>query len=279
MAVSSTPKALTALEHFTQLNECTWINVPASTSATSSSAPDLILLAGWMGASPKHISKYTAGYEKLWPSVRILALTTTAYEIFGSQSANLDHVAPAVAILLALPPDARLLVHCFSNGGAWRACLIAQAYREKMGRPLPATAMVLDSAPGRDRYGTTVRAFSVSLPKNIMLYMLGAVALRIAYVVLKLATWLGLHRDPIQQVRHDLNNKDFFDADARRLYIYSDTDGMVDSRFVEEHIEEARSLGYPVRGDKFTGSMHCGHLLKDFERYWATVLATWEIVF
>ncbi|EKD20795.1 indole-diterpene biosynthesis protein PaxU [Drepanopeziza brunnea f. sp. 'multigermtubi' MB_m1] len=279
--MATSARTSSGLEHFTRVNESMWINKPTSTPTSTypspSSAPDLILLAGWMGASPRLLSKYTAGYEKLYPSARILAITTTACDaVFQSQSSNVARIEPAIDTLLSLPPEAKLLVHCFSNGGAWRTCTIAKAYREKMGRSLPVTAMVLDSTPGRERYETTIRAFSVSLPKNIILNTLAAVLLRIGYGVLRIAAWLSGKTDFIAELREDLNNKDLFDVDSSRLYVYSDTDLMVDWRFVEEHIAEAKSLGYAVQGDRFIGSAHCGHLLQDSERYWGGVTSSWE---
>lgn len=281
--MSSKPIVPFALEHFVRLNQSVWYHEPALSSITTSplgsASPDLIIIAGWMDASPRNLAKYTAGYEKLYPPARILAITTTTFDAaFLTHFSNLYRVKAVTDIISALPPGAKLLVHCFSVGGAWTTCLVAKTYREQMGRPLPVTAMVLDSTPGRARYGTTIRSFSVALPKNIILNMIGGLVIRFMYGVYIFSYWVSGKLDLISQVREDLNNKELFDAEAPRIYIYSEADVMVQWEFVEEHMEEAKSLGYTIEGDKFIESPHCGHLLVDFERYWARITELWGTV-
>jgi hypothetical protein len=62
------------------------------------------------------------------------------------------------------------------------------------------------------------------------------------------------------------------------MYIYSDTDQIVASKFVEEHAVEAELLGYKVDREKFLGSSHNAHLLMDQDRYWNAVQRLWNTV-
>ncbi|CZR66230.1 related to indole-diterpene biosynthesis protein PaxU [Phialocephala subalpina] len=271
-----TSKVPPGLEHFSRLNQAIWYHQPTTTSTTE---PDLVLLVGWMDATPRHMSKYAIGYEKLYPSARILIVTTTQVDAaFRTHAANLKRVKPAVDILYTLPHDTKLLVHFFSNGGAFTTNMMAKAYKEKMGRALPITAMILDSTPGRATYEATIRAFSVALPKNIILRILGILFLRVFFILYKLGYWLQGKMDLVDKARMDLNDKCLFDIDAPRMYIYSVADDMVDWRFVEEHGEEAKSLGYTIDREKFLKSGHAAHLLIDPDRYWETVQRLWSSV-
>ncbi|KAE8452021.1 hypothetical protein EG329_002186 [Mollisiaceae sp. DMI_Dod_QoI] len=264
------------LEHFSRLNQAVWFHQPTTISSTE---PDLVLLVGWMDATPRHMAKYAAGYEKLYPSARILIITTTQVDAaFRTHAANLNRVKPALDILYTLPTGAKLLLHFFSNGGGFTTTMMAKAYKEKMGQILPITAMVLDSTPGRATYEATIRAFSVGLPKNIFLRTFGVLFLHVFFVLYKVGYWLQGKSDLVDQARMDLNDKSIFDTDAHRMYIYSVADDMVAWESVEEHGEEAKSLGYTVDREKFLESGHAAHLLNDPDRYWATVQRLWRSV-
>ncbi|KUJ21193.1 uncharacterized protein LY89DRAFT_665638 [Mollisia scopiformis] len=264
------------LEHFSRLNQAIWFHQPNTVSSTE---PALILLVGWMDATPRHMAKYAAGYEKLYPSARILIITTTQIDAaFRTHTANLNRIKPALNVLYTLPPSAKLLVHFFSNGGGFTTTMIAKAYKERMGRTLPVTAMILDSSPGRATYEATVRAFSVALPNNIILRTIGNLILRIFFVLYKLGYLLQGKMDLVDQARMDLNDKSIFDTDAPRMYIYSVADNMVAWQAVEEHGDEAQSLGYTIDREKFLESGHAAHLLVDADRYWATVKRLWGSV-
>lgn len=135
------------MERSLRLNRAVHLLEPTQ-NTKSQDEPDVILLVGWMQASTRHLAKYTSAYEKLYPSARILAVETVAADFFHSQSADLKRIAPVLEILYGLPSDAKLLLHFFSNGGAWTTANIARAYQKRTGRPLPATALIL----GKPKY-------------------------------------------------------------------------------------------------------------------------------
>ncbi len=265
--MSSKSQVPPGLSNFIRLNPAVWFFEPSS--PTIPSDPDLILLVGWMDATSRHISKYTAGYTALYPTSRILTITTTSYDfVFRSQTSNEARIAPALEILYGLPKETKLLLHFFSNGGATTTTFIAKAYKEKTGRLLPAKGVVLDSNPGKAIYGATVRAFSVALPKNLVLRSIGVLVWSILLFV-----YLGQCRargvpDIIERSRRGVNDRELMDIKAPRMYVYSEEDPMVDWRFVEEHGNEAKKLGYKIDREKFVSSGHCGHMLLYGERYW-----------
>jgi hypothetical protein len=48
-----------------------------------------------------------------------------------SSAANLNRIAPVLEVLHTLPPNARFLMHSFSNGGAMTISLIARNSKQK----------------------------------------------------------------------------------------------------------------------------------------------------
>ena len=156
--------------------------------------------------------------------------------------------------------------------------IIARKYQEKMGKPLPTTAVILDSTPGKATYEATVRAFAVALPKSLVVKALGISILRIFYWLSRLYYFVMGEFDLVERVRLDLNTKSLVDVETPRLYIYSEADDMVAWQFVEEHIEEAKKQGYVVDREKFLESSHCGHLMIDEKRYWEAVQRLWSKV-
>ena len=263
------------LKDFVRLNPSTWYRQTSNTSPSDD--PDLILLAGWMDASPKHIARYTAGYARLYPSASILAVTTSLIDVgFRTTAANRKRIAPALEILCTLSSNRKVLLHLFSNGGAYTSTLIAKAYRQKMGRSLLVNLLVLDSAPGRATYEATIRAVAVGLPKNIILRTIGSFVLRVLFWLAILASMLRRKVDLIEQVRRDLNETTLISVKTPRMYIYGVSDDMVAWQDVEAHAVEAEELGYTVDTEKFLQSTHVAHLIADPARYWASVQSAWR---
>jgi hypothetical protein len=191
---------------------------------------------------------------------------------------NVKRVGPVLEVLYTLPPKTKLLLHFFSNGGSFTSILIAKKYQEKMGKLLPATAVILDSTPGRGTYEATVRAFAVALPKNPVIRVIGILGIRMFFWLYYFAYLLRRKLDLVAQASKDLNTKTLMDVDTPRLYIYSEADDMVAWQSVEEHIEEAKKLGYTVESEKYLESSHCGHMMIDEKRYWAAVQRLWSTV-
>jgi len=120
----SQPKIVKDLDHFSRLSTAVYIHEPPINLTTAfPTESDLILLPAWLDAAPRHIAKYTTGYGHLYPSARILVIKTTLPDvIYRSIASNQQRVTPALEILLALPPNAKVLLHLFSNGGAVTSC-------------------------------------------------------------------------------------------------------------------------------------------------------------
>jgi len=76
--------------------------------------------------------------------------------------------------------------------------------------------------------------------------------------------------------RRILNTESYFAKDVPRVYMYSESDKIVDAPDIEIHAEEAKELGWPVNMVKFEGSGHAAHMMKHEARYWEAVTALWR---
>lgn len=150
-------------------------------------------------------------------------------------------------------------------------CQLAKLYRKYYSQPLPLNGTILDSAPGRATYKRSIAAMSIGLPEFLPLRLFGIMILHIACI----AMWLQRHilggENVITRVRRELNDPLLFPREARRIYLYSKTDEMVDWETVEEHANEAEGEGVHVERERFVKSKHVGHMREDFDRYWGAV--------
>jgi hypothetical protein len=270
-------KASSVLEQFTRLSTSVYLHEP--TSKHDPNSPDLILISGWMDARPRHLAKYTHGYEKLYPSARIILISTTGRDCaLSTHTWNLKRISPVLEIISHLPSDAKILLHTASMGGGWTSALIARAYFEQTGRLLPVTAMVLDGSPGRTTFKDTVAAFAAILPRNVFVRLLGIFAIRVIYGLYMFAYMVLRKKNLIDALREDLNDPKIFRRKVTRLYIFSDGDEVVRKRDVVEHAVEAEGVGYRVLREEFEKGAHCALLLEDEERYWGSVRRLWGSV-
>lgn len=267
-------KPTAGIPNFSRLSRAVHLNQPNNNNSVNE--PNVILLLGWMNASLRNISKYTAGYERLYASATIIAITTSSVDLFVSKTMSLKRVAPALEILYAIPSDAKILVHSFSNGGALTLSLIAKEFLAQTGRLLPMAAMVLDSAPGKASHQATIRAFGVGLPKFFVLRWFLLALISISYWTMQLMRFVGTFRDLLQVVRDELNSADLFCQEAPRLYIYSKKDYIVRWQEIEEHVAEAKTSGYKVDTETFLDTAHAGHLMGNDSRYWGSVRRLWK---
>jgi uncharacterized protein DUF829 len=266
---------------FVELSPSAFYRVPPENTKSSwasiAKAPHLILLASWLNASPQHVAKYTAGYQKLFPTSRILLVTTsTMHFLLQPTSQRINEFEPVLDILKKIPPQEEILLHSFSSGGATAIFLIAKTYLARTGQPLPISKAIFDSSPGTAGYASTVRAFSEALPKNIIAWSIGAAFLQVLFGIVYFTESITARENILDIVRKGLNNEDLFTPKAARLYIYSRKDEMISWQDIEAHAHEAQAKGYKVEKVRYLDSVHAGHLFRDEGRYWSAVTALWD---
>ncbi|CAM1502519.1 Fc.00g045030.m01.CDS01 [Cosmosporella sp. VM-42] len=261
-----------------------WVSYcsPSSSGPNSGSeTPSLVVLCTWASARTRHIAKYTAGYQKLYPSASILIVQTWSYDVIlrPTDRWHLARLQPACDIILSFL-DANQdgggirVFHAFSNAGALAAGLLLTMLRSS--RPLTKDvfhALLLDSCPGQGGYWALSRAMIVSLRFNTYPYPVYAAASLLTYIgalYLALGTFLGME-NIVDRIRRRLNDEDLVDRSVPRLYLCSKTDELVHWKDVASHAAEAKQKGYETQDLMFQGSSHCAHLQKDAGRYWCAV--------
>lgn len=241
------------------------------TQPTLPNSPDLIVICSWLDAEPRHIAKYTNGFKDLYPTSRILLTTNkTSEHIFRSAAATRKAISPVVSALISEPPESKILAATYSGGGCISLSTIGLEFRERTGRPVPLTAILLDSGPPVGNWEHLANVPYV-LPPNPIAKFLGMSAIY-AFLMFEFSRLWMIGKDtPHNIARATLNDKTVFDPEMKRVYVVSESDPLVKLDDVKGHMEEANSLGWKSDMERFVGSGHVGHLRVDPERYWGVI--------
>ncbi|CAF9920054.1 MAG: hypothetical protein HETSPECPRED_004150 [Heterodermia speciosa] len=262
----------------------------------------LVILFTWLGASPKHIAKYIAAYQRIAPGAYILLIESPVSILISSYTQQRAAMLPAVSAVLktlvgrsplphseekrieeqqasrnlSLPNTTpRILLHMFSNGGANSATQFLLAVQERLREPLPLVGMLYDSCPTKGTYWRDHRAMAYSFPKAALAQAFGNIAVHIILLLQHTETAFGLE-DPVSLLRRTLIDGDKISGVHRSCYLYSETDQVVAWTDIRDHAAEARREGWQVEEVMFDGSGHCAHILTDEDRYIAAVERIWH---
>jgi hypothetical protein len=237
------------------------------------SSPSMIVLCTWIGAGKKHIAKYTAEYRRRYPNTTPLVCETSVYSMFFGGSITeerdtiLEHIHSA-----ANGHDGRpIVLHAFSNGGAFKALRLTESVKAKTGSTVPFTATIFDSCPGTMDRSTLSEALSLSLPRNFILNFIGLYVIWISVLLYALTQNAFGRENAAMKGRRKLNEAPLFSKNVPRLYLYSKKDELVSWEVVQEHARDARRKGYEVVGEVFEEAPHCLLLREDGKRYWGAV--------
>ena len=271
------------METFKALNSCVFLHEPSNPPVlfpTNHPPPTTILFFAWLGALPRHFSKYITHYINRYPNARILVITNGNSDlIYRSYATQEKRLEPALQVALAdadLDRGGHLLAHAFSNGGSNALANLLHAFHRRSGKPMPLRALILDSAPGRVYLRPLADAMRMSMPKQAYLQ------LPILILVFSLlgVLWV-VHRvfrleNAVDRLRRLLNDPQFSPLDARRCYVYSKSDKLVRWEDIEEHTDEAERRGYDVTREKFDASEHVSHMKMDRVKYWSAMEQLWN---
>lgn len=249
-----------------------------STSPMVDEAPSVIILSLWPQATQEQTDYYTAGYQTLYPTSRIMLLhsdsskyghddwddDTTLERLLGHSDAR-----PSYSL------DNTILLHLFGTSGAARACELLHGYRSRSGRPLNVQTVVADSEP----LPSFTAALRSSQPVPSTFY------------VLFLAFWMSLQeliqlwRTDVQasRIHQDLENPSLLPAEARKCYIFAYTGVML--TWLQSTLPPAKvcATDRADREDecreysiKRTLIDQKGKWTGDQERYWMGIEGAWE---
>lgn len=251
-------------------------------SLASSSAPSLILLFPWTGATPRPISKYTAAYQALYPTTPIVVITTTIKDLcYRSSSTKQKRIQPALHYVHSAYHNISkggILLHAFSEGGLNKAIEFAEAWKDRFGEKLDVRATYLDSTPGHPRFSNLCNAFAKTLPRHSIIrgagLVLGCVTLGGCWILYSCIK--GYEENVISKSRRRINDDLYWDLSRPRCYLYSQADDLISWEDVHEHATEAMGNGIPVFEICFQESGHCDHARQEPEAYWNAVQTVWK---
>ncbi|KAI0181214.1 hypothetical protein GGR52DRAFT_577791 [Hypoxylon sp. FL1284] len=257
-----------------------------SESEPSSSGPRLIIIAGWTNARDVHVAKYIVKYQALYPASQILLLKSTMKHIIRPSliGPSMKHAAsvvratfPSSASQTPTSSSPQLLIHMFSNGGSSSIANLYEQYAALAGpsndKRLPPHVTIFDSCPGVYSIPHAVAFVSVSL--SSFQQLIAAPILYLWAAVWSAAIALGILPDSLSDWGKT-HNAGGNTNEARRVYIYSPSDALIDYKAVEAHAAEAHTKGFSVMLEKYESSAHVAHLRKDEGRYWEIVRKVME---
>jgi len=297
-------------EGFTTIGKDVYIKRGQKRAATSAQLelknPTIILIFGWMGAQLPHLYKYTKIYDGLYPEATQILIRCHPSFFWSTENYRQASLTPVVEVLEALgcvpparknladcehvhmqpmtlfSPQPRILVHAFSNGGAYQLVtlsklLSSQTMMTGSKSPRRTCAIILDSCPGDGGVVSTRRAFLSSI-RNKLVRIIAGLFISILYYTLAIISHIFGRKTPAQVLKTSLNNPrllPWVDERTPRLYIYSKKDELVPWQQVEEHAGEAKALGIDVNAEVFTKSPHVAHARADPAKYWAAMGQVW----
>ncbi|KZP27965.1 hypothetical protein FIBSPDRAFT_780474 [Athelia psychrophila] len=236
-----------------------------------------------MGSQVPHLLKYMEHYTKLYPRACLILVKSPQALAFQGHSSRKASVAPAIDLLkregMFGPHAPSLLVHAFSNGGGFQLVELSHMLRDtEIVGPRPPVAIIFDSMPGLMDLRGTFRALTAPVKSKPLKYV---IFLPFAFVYYAFAFVALVTRTVpmIDALRNSLNEERLLPWTTKntpRLYIFSDTDKLVQHGAVLEHIVQANGLGLNVKGVEFKGSPHVAHVRQDPETYWKAVEDTWN---
>ncbi|KAI9566864.1 hypothetical protein HD554DRAFT_2272954 [Boletus coccyginus] len=284
--------------------------VHAAALQPNDSAPNVILIFGWMGALTRHLQNYPKKYAELYPHATQIIVKCAPSFFWTSERAQQNRllsVVEALEGLGCLPSTqeptrvrARVLVHSFSNGtddksrhslntrlhvklgGAAQVTSLGRLLSSKYPSIPPSehlvSALILDSSPSIGNFRTIGMAFSIAIRNPIVRY----IALVLIYIVhafrLSLQTVFGIDTIGTRCLKALLNPRllPWMKLQTPRLYVFSKKDELVPWKAVQQHAKAAKTSGQNVRCEVYEESAHVAHMRADPKRYWASIQDLWE---
>ena len=249
----------------------------------SEKGPALFVICSWTNARMEHVKNYSNEYRRVFPDTPILVLDTHFRDLLSPGSSTVQkQIEVAVELIHNMSSSGLgLHLHVFSEGGCFKACRLAENYRQKYGLQLPVAAMVLDSTPGKPRYLRHCKGLAKAITKNRWLQ---ALCLPMAFAITG-TVWIGymiftdFANNPMSWSRLALLDFKASGSDVSKphlFYRFSTQDDIVDHHDVMEHIEQATQQGFSVEICTFNTDHVC-HAKKQENRaaYWSSIHHWW----
>ncbi|KAL3481563.1 hypothetical protein BJX99DRAFT_218507 [Aspergillus californicus] len=282
---------------FTPLSPEIYFREGLPTESPNPAHPRVLIIFGWGDSQPKHIAKYAAGFQTLYPHTRQIAvLAPISKALWRTMAQRVEAMKPAIEATYPHPRprddttkereeqthDGNVMVHVMSNTGGINYAAALHAYRELYGRPFPHRLVVLDSTPGStDLTFANMKRMSLAMalgtaawfpwPISVTQYIWAGSL----YMLSAVETVMGVESAAVQSVKA-IMNKDFLGVDTRQLFLYGRKDLIILWTDVEKHIAGARAAGWKTDQRVFEGSGHVEHMRTYPVEYWEAVRKGWE---
>lgn len=217
----------------------------------------IVILFGWAGCQDRYLRKYSQMYEDI--GLITLRYCAPVKVLFWKRNELRKITERIVKLLIDMNFDNHpVVVHCFSNGGAflYRNFLLALRGSPK---PIKVKGVIYDSGPGPRRFMSLFRAISAiiggRLISNFLLSIIATSFLIIVweYDILKSCFVKDNYQsDPIEYLKVDDNK-------CPQYFIYSKADKLIFYEDVEYFINIRRKKGVDVSVLAFDDSPHVKH--------------------
>ncbi|KAF8442241.1 hypothetical protein L210DRAFT_3477913 [Boletus edulis BED1] len=261
------------------------------------SAPNVILIFGWMGASTRHLQHYSRKYTELYPHATQIIVKCPPSFFWTSARGQQSRLLPVIEALegLGCLPSTenpthestrvrpRVLIHSFSNGGGLQLTSLGHLLTSKYPFIPPSehlvSALILDSSPAIGNFRSIGMAFSIAI-RNPIIRHLALVFIYLMHAIrLSLQSAFGMDTMGTRYLKALFNPRllPWMNSRTPRLYVFSKKDELVPWQGVHKHANDAITLGLNVRCEVYEESAHVTHMRLDPKRYWASVQELWEI--
>ncbi|KAI6780625.1 DUF829-domain-containing protein [Emericellopsis cladophorae] len=279
-----------AFPGFKPLSEQVFVREPAGDAAIKPAPdhPDVVLVYGWGDGIPKHVVKYADGFQTVYPAAKqIVVLSPISKAMFSTLAERSLQMAPVVQELF---PDGahvddsrrRILVHTMSNTGAVNYAATINRFKDVYSRPFPHTLFIMDSTPGSvaitwDNLKRWSRAMSLGMAKFFPWPFVVTQGIFLVFLFINNLVEQATGRESAGGwSRRASLNKEWEAIGARKLYMYSKEDDLINYEDIEVHAAEAKQLGWKVDVEVFEGSGHVGHMRLHAAQYWTAIAESWK---
>ena len=160
---------------------------------------------------------------------------------------------------------------------------VAGAYQALTGKPLPAKAFLLESAPGIPKFRRDIHTLAIPAERWPLYFWLPymAMTLVVVSVVYVVVNWMPnwVWHDLVWRPTFGMNDPKYVPLNCVRGYIYSKEDLVMDWKDVENHAKVAEEKGYVVRKKLVEGADHAKLFKgKGGEKdYWKFITNLWDL--
>ncbi|KAK4878639.1 hypothetical protein RN001_011145 [Aquatica leii] len=217
----------------------------------------IVILFGWAGCNDKHLCKYSQIYDD--KGFITLRYSAPLKFIFWQRS----RLKPIGERLVKLLYDMNfenhpIIVHCFSNGGAFLLYNFLLALRQKS---IQLKGVIFDSSPGYRRLVSLYKAISTIVGGNIFYNLFLSILISLFLVIIWQYEIIKGYFASDNYQSNPVKYLQIEDNKCPQYFIFSKADDLIYYKDVEEFMDLRRARGVDVSYLKLDDSPHLKHYL------------------